>query len=238
MLRIRPAGIVLIFLVALTSLMSQRLVADVMTFTSRSAFNVAAAASAYSVKTVNFDSVSAPYVIADGVTFDSLTFSYAFSGSANLQISNVFSTTSGANFLGTDDGSSLLQDGDSFSVSFAPRSAVGLYVISADTLVDGDLRLTVGSDSASLNAAAVQQTLPDSSKVYFLGLLNNGDTFSSATLSTHGGGGAFTFNVDDLLVASATVPEPTVVLPVAVSLAYAAWRQRRQRRKTISNHSS
>lgn len=231
MLRTRCA---LISVVLLVFFIPQKVDGDVFTYTSRSAFDVALAASGYSSHSVGFDSVATPYVVADGIAFDGLTFNYSFSGDVQLQISDFFATTSGPNSLGTDDGSATLQDGDSFSISFAARSAVGLYLITADSLVNGDLQLTVGSDAALLDASAVQQTLPDNAKVYFLGLLNNSDTFSLATLTTHGGGGAFTFNVDDVVLASATVPEPAFILPVTASLLLATRHCRRWRRQRTS----
>jgi hypothetical protein len=124
-----------------------------------------------------------------------------------LTVENVFVTTSGSKYLGTDDGG-LLQDGDDLEFSFSARSGFGLYIISADELLDGDFELTSGLFTATLSAIDIQDTLSDGSNVWFLGLGSiDGSTLTSAILTTHGGGGAFLYNVDDVVTTAAAVPE-------------------------------
>jgi hypothetical protein len=186
----------------------------IIAYTDRTAFDAALGGLGYTPSTLNFDSETAGSLIASGSSVGDTTFTYNFGG-PQLLISDVYATTSGANFLGTDDGNAALQDGDDFAMSFAARSAVGMYLISADPLFDGDIQLTTGTSTASLVAANIQQTLFDGSNVFFLGLIDNSSTFTSAALSTHGPGGAFLYNVDDIVLASAAVPEPSSVVALA-----------------------
>ena len=72
-------------------------------------------------------------------------------------------------------------------------------------LFDGDLGLTAGGTTAFLDVGAVEQTLPDGALVFFLGVIDPAASFGSASLDGFGGGGAFTYNVDDIVTA---VPEP------------------------------
>lgn len=213
--------------------------AAVITYTDRSVFDAAIISNGYVSQTLDFDSETAGTLIPSTTSVSGITFNYNF-GSAQLLISDQYNTTSGTNFLGTDDGSDLLQDGDDFSLSFSARTAIGLYVISIDSLVDGDFTLTVGATTASLNTANLQQTLPDTSKVYFLGLIDDSSSFTSALLETHGGGGAFTYNVDDIITASsAAVPEPaSVFLMASVAFGFGVRKWRRSRQESAKDHRS
>ncbi len=170
-------------------------------YTDRTAFDtgVAALPAGTVVSTLNFDSLAAGTLIASGSGAGGITFTYGFGG-VSLNVGAGYSTTSGANFLGTDDGD-ILQDGDDFNLFFAPKHAIGMYFISADTLFDGDITLAGGGGSASLLVADLQQTLSDGSSVFFLGLVDAAATFTSADVTTHGGGGAFLYNVDDIVTA-------------------------------------
>ena len=51
----------------------------------------------------------------------------------------------------------------------------------------------------------MEQTLPDGGVVYFLGLIDTTASFTSASVSTIGGG-FFFYNVDD--ITTAVIPEP------------------------------
>jgi hypothetical protein len=66
-----------------------------------------------------------------------------------------FATNSAANFLGTDDGD-LFQSGDDFAISFAASNAIGMHVITVDPLLDDDIFVTVGRESAALIVADLQ----------------------------------------------------------------------------------
>ncbi len=169
---------------------------------------------------LDFDGLTASTVIADGDTVDGITFNYNFGG-VQMLVTNVFDTTSSPNFLGTDD-ADLFLDGDDFSISFSAANAVGMSFITADPLFDGDIVLSAGGTSVSLSAADVQQTLPDGSNVYFLGIIDDMNTFTTASITTIGGG-FFFYNVDDITIAQQTqqtqqVPEPGILLLFAIGM--------------------
>ena len=175
--------------------------------------------------TASFDGLASGEVIASGDSADGISFTYAFAGGAELVITDgsafggggPFATTSAPNFLGTTDFDVLL-DGDDLVLGFSSASAIGLFIITAEapgeTLFDDDIRLTAAGATAFLEVDAIEQTLPDGI-VYFLGVIDPAATFSSASLDTFGGGGAFAYNVDDVVTA---VPEPGTGLMFALGL--------------------
>ena len=175
--------------------------------------------------TASFDGLSSGDAIASGDSADGITFSYAFGDGVQLIVTDgtaaggggPFATTSAPNFLGTTDLDVLL-DGDDLALGFSGASAIGLFIITAEvpgtTLFDGDLGLAAAGITAFLDVDAVEQTLPDGI-VYFLGVIDPAASFSSASLDSFGGGGAFAFNVDDVVTA---VPEPGTALMVALGL--------------------
>jgi hypothetical protein len=154
--------------------------------------------------TLNFDSATADSLIPSASALDGITFGYALDG-VQLKVSTSgggYSTTSGAQFLGSDD-AHILQDGDALTLSFAAIHAIGLYVISNDVLEDNDISLTAGGATASLLKSATQGTpLGDGSIVYFLGVIDDQAPITTATLTT-AGNTAFLFNVDDIVTAVA-----------------------------------
>ena len=174
--------------------------AGVTTYTDQSAFTSALPAGATLTGT-DFDSLTAGTTILDGDTVDGITFNYTFTG-ATMKVSTGYLTTSMPNFLGTND-VDIFQDGDDFMLGFAPQNAIGMYFITADTMADDDISLTFGSTTVSLVAADIQEILLDGSKVYFLGIINTGNTFSAALVTTVAGG-LFLYNVDDIVLAGPT----------------------------------
>jgi len=192
------------------------------TYTSSAAFLLALPGAA---TTASFDGLSSGYAIASGGSADGITFTYAFPGGEGLIVTDgtaaggggPFSTTSSPNFLGTTDFDVLL-DGDDLAFGFSSANAIGLFIITAEvpgtTLFDGDLGLAAAGATALLDVDAVEQTLSDGI-VFFLGVIDPAATFSSASLDTFGGGGAFAYNVDDVVTA---VPEPGTALMVALGL--------------------
>ncbi|MBK7952433.1 MAG: hypothetical protein IPK00_27680 [Deltaproteobacteria bacterium] len=190
--------------------------------------------------TARFDALASGDTIASGASTEGLTFHYDFGGVGLIatdgtaaDAGGAFDTTSAPNFLGTND-LDVLVDGDDLVLDFAPMRALGLFVVSAETpgvsLFDGDIRLAVGGATASLDIDDVQATLADGSRVYFLGVIDPAATFDSASLGTFGGGGAFAFNVDDVVTA---VPEPGFVETLIAGGIVLSRTSRRRRRRSI-----
>ena len=150
---------------------------------------------------LDFDHMPAGTTIADAATAEGITFSYDFDGLA-MKVAHLYATTSSPNFLGTGDGG-MFHDGDNFMLKFAPGTAVGLFFISADPLVDGDITVFANGVTAKLAADQVQETLPDGSRVYFLGVVDAESPFSEARVEALAGG-FFLYNVDDIITAPVT----------------------------------
>ncbi|MFC1602007.1 PEP-CTERM sorting domain-containing protein [Pseudomonadota bacterium] len=163
--------------------------------------------------TLDFDGLLDGQIIADGESVAGITFHYDFGG-VQMMASNIFDTTSPRNFLGTDDGDVFL-DGDSFGLSFSATHAIGMYFLAADEMEDDDIRLIASTATASLIKAAVQQTLADGSDVYFLGIIDDVNTFQNASVITPVGGGHFFYNIDDITV---SVPEPGTTMLILIGM--------------------
>jgi PEP-CTERM motif len=176
-----------------------------MAFTDHAAFQAAAPGA---LSTLDFDALSAGTIISSGGTVGGITFTYDFGG-VQMMVSDVFSTTSPSNFLGTDD-ADIFQDGDDFGLSFAPTNALGMFFLSADFLFDGDISFLAGGVTASLEESAVEQILPDGSHAYFLGVVDTATAFTSAAIVANGGPGGpfFFYNVDDISIGVPQIPEP------------------------------
>lgn len=186
------------------------------------------------------DPASAGAVYADGGSWSgaglpAVTLRYASTGndlaSSGVQLVQASGamTTSGAGYLGTDDGG-LLQSGDDFDLVFdaAPAGgqavrwrAVGLYVISADPLQDGDIWLEAGGATVWLDADAPEPFNLADGTVYFLGLFDQGTGFDALRLRSICCG-AFLFNVDDVVMVAETaghgVPLPGTAPLVVLAL--------------------
>ncbi|AMK75619.1 hypothetical protein A1342_14405 [Methylomonas methanica] len=163
---------------------------------------------------MNFDSNAAGSLIAEGGTLGGITFNYPTLASfgVTMQIVTGSPTTSSPNFLGTDDGG-LFQAGDGFSLSFAASHAIGMFFISADPIFDDDIGLTVNSTTASLMVSDAI-ALDAVNNAYFLGIVDDTNTFNSVEVSSLSCGGCFLYNVDDIITAttsSNSVPTPSVI---------------------------
>jgi hypothetical protein len=211
--------------------------AALITFTDRALFEAALPAP---FTTLTFDSLAAGTLIGEGETVEGIAFDYDLftSFGISMQVLDDFDTTSAPNYLGTDDGG-VFQDGDGFGLSFAPSFGIGLTLISADNLFDDDLVLAAAGASVGLNASAVQQTLPDGSSAFFLGIIDDTNPFGSASLTADGGPGGpfFLYNVDDITTAPAAanvVPEPASLLLLGMGTVglMAAGAPRRRRATT------
>ncbi len=162
---------------------------------------------------IDFDSATADTSIANGGLFEGLTFQYdVLAGfGVNLQIVDDYDTTSPGNALGTDDGG-VLQQADDLEVSSAdPMNAIGLSLILSDIAFDNEIMLTANGVSVGLDSAIVS-TLADGGLVYFLGLIDLEEAFTSFSLTTSHCGvdcGYFLFNIDD--ITTAQVAEPSTL---------------------------
>lgn len=192
-----------------------------------------------SASVARFDALPSGHVIASGSAANGITFDHALGGVDLIVTPGALTgsgaslpTTSAPHFLGTSD-LDLLLDGDDLDLGFAASNAIGLFIITAETpgvsLFDGDIRLAAGGAVATLDVDAVQATLADGSRVYFLGMIDAGSTFAGANLGTFGAGGEFAFNVDDVVT---SLPEPGFVGATAAGLlALSAFRLRRSSTK-------
>jgi len=192
------------------------------TFTDRTQFLSALPGPATALE---FENTPAETAIPDGSALEGITFDYDYGG-VNLLVSDAYVTTSTDRFLGTDD-VDVLQDGDDFFLSFPPSYAIGIALLTADNLEDDDIRLDAAGASATIVAADLIDSLPPTTNVYFLGIVDPVAPFTSATISTVGGG-FFLFNVDDIV----TVPEPTLRQTLPAALVWlGVWRMARRRER-------
>lgn len=174
--------------------------AEPLTFSNRAEFT---AALPNQPQVLNFDQMPAGTTIADAATAGGITFSYDFEGLA-MKVVHLYATTSSPNFLGTVDGG-MFHDGDDFRLRFKPGSGIGLFFISADPLIDGDIKIRAGGATASLVAEKIHETLPDGSRVYFLGIVDTEKAITEAYVEALPGG-FFLYNVDDIVTAPLEAP--------------------------------
>jgi hypothetical protein len=191
--------------------------ANVTGYTNQSDFNTAVSSGFNPLSVTNFDSLTTGTIIPSGGSVNGITFNYSIGGGAyQLQVGSTFDTTSSPNYLGTTGDDAFLS-GDQFTLNFAsPVQAVGLFVISGGNDLAGDYTLSVsgGSVPSSGSTDSTYGTLGDGGNVYFLGLVDSTQTFTSATFSSLGGLG-IPFNIDDISTTTAaaqqggggTVPE-------------------------------
>ncbi len=116
----------------------------------------------------------------------------------------------------------MFHDGDNFMLSFPRGHGIGLFFISADPLLDGDISVTVGSVTAELIAENIHATLADGSRVYFVGIIDAQTAMTSAHIEALEGG-FFLYNVDDIITAPvsetlAADSDPDNPLQIAVKL--------------------
>jgi hypothetical protein len=165
---------------------------------------------------LDFDGMAGGTLIPSGTAFGGITFAYDF-GDISMAVTDgdqfggvgPFATTSGRNFLSTDS-SDLLLDNDDFNMHFTASSAIGLFVITAETpgvsLFDEDIHLTAGGTTALLDVDAVQQILSDGSLVFFLGLIDHSAAFTVAGLSTPNSSESFVYDIDDITTTAIPLP--------------------------------
>lgn len=227
--------------------------AAALSFTDASAFH--AAVSGVTTGTLDFEGIAADALLSGagltqtvggtsvGVTFPA-SVPDVFGGSAlDLQVNGL--TSPGSHVLGTDDPGNFDQfiGGTTLSIAFTtPVPAFGLTIISVDTpgvtILDGDLELTAGDETASLLVA--DRILLGSANLtgggiqdvhaYFLGV-TAATPFATASLGPGTGlpDGAIFYWLDDFAVA---VPESTTALLLGAGVVALAIRRPRLSRRT------
>lgn len=177
-------------------------------FTDQAAFLGALPGAA---NTLDFDSLAAGTTIASGSAVGDITFNYDFGG-VSMAITDgdrfgaggPFDTTSGSNFLGTDD-LDIFQGNDLFSMSFGPVNALGMFFITADEIFDDEIVLNAAGTSVGLLVADAAATLADGGVPFFLGIIDTDNTFTEASISTLNGD-FFLYNVDDITTSVVPIP--------------------------------
>jgi hypothetical protein len=198
-------------------------------YTTQASFDSAVSSGFMPLSVANFDGMASGTLVPNGTFVGAgVTLSYAPDGGGPFEMDVIsgLPTTSLPNYLGsTTTGGPTSEfdafgNGDQMTMTFAnPEQAVGLFIITAGPNFPGDFTLSVSQGTGTISGIvdpSFASLLPDSS-VFFLGLVDTtaGDTFTTATLSSlqdaNVGPGAFVFNIDDIVSASAastgTVPE-------------------------------
>ena len=170
--------------------------AAIITYTDEASFLAALPGPA---STLNFDSTAAGTLIPTGNSLDGVTFTYSISG-LDMKVVNVFDTTTPTNYFGLDDlgNYDLLIAGDTFTITFDnPVSAFGIYFISGDPLVAGDIILATPVGTAS-NSATIDRSMPDGGVAYYIGLISE-QSFTSVDIQfSPDAVETFLYDVDDI----------------------------------------
>lgn len=179
------------------------------------------------VRTETYESTPSGMVLTNPGTLDGITYTFHPVNAGDLLMvdsiaTNGFVTTSGTNFLGTNVSGNFdqIEGGDTIDLAFARSFAVGLYFVTGDTLMAGDIRLVTPLGTAT-NSVTPDQLLAGGTRAYYVGLVSQGSGLFSEASIQYGPGttGAFFYNADDLSIAS--VPEPASITLVLVALATA-----------------
>jgi len=218
----RKQGLSYISIVLLLSLYALR--SDAIGITEKSAFlnNLSG-----SIGVLDFDNLTHGTILSGtipvinggaGIIFPALVtdwqnFSHQLQVVTNSNDNNP--TTSDQNSLGTDDRDNYntIIGGTVLNLGFTnPIKALGLSFITPDLVFDDDIRLVAGGDAASLminDKTFIGSFGGIDYYAYFLGLVGN-INFSSASIQYGPDvlGGPFLFNIDDIIIATVSMPEP------------------------------
>jgi len=202
--------------------------ATVMTFTSSAAFTAAAAGIPLTVE--NYSTGVAGETIANGGTFDGLTYTFAAGPSGTLLggiITNQFNSFSGLSLGGSQSGGQqFFFGGDSVTVTFpSPINAIGAFF--NVNMNSGNYVLAISAGSVSTGSATYDTPLPLT--FVFDGLIST-TPFTSATFSsTNTSLGSFNIPEIQFGAAAPAVPEPSslTLLCTALAAGSAMWWRRR-----------
>jgi hypothetical protein len=168
------------------------------------------------VTTVDFEALAPGALLPSGSAVDGITLSYDLFGETAV-VTDAFSAVSSTNMLGLDNADLAFFDGDAIAFSFSGSSSFGLFVVTSDPALEGEILLSAGGGETIANAADPFAILADGGLAYFLGL-TSATTFSSASLGFLDDGEVnFVYNVDDIRV-GAPVPEPSAALVFGLGL--------------------
>jgi hypothetical protein len=182
--------------------------ASIVPFTESSPFLAALPGAA---NTVDFEELSPGTLIPSGSSVEGVTFTYDFGGES-LKATDAFDTTSAPHSLGLTGADSALLDRDELQLVFAaPIIAFGLFVITSDPALAGEIQV-VTAEGVAQNSATAEKVLADTGRAYFIGLISS-VPFSTVTLDFTDDGKHFSYLVDDVVSA---VPEPDWLLGVVV----------------------
>lgn len=193
--------------------------ASTVSYTTLSSFNLATTG----VSVEDFEGATLGQLTpGDGTTVGtvgSLSFTANVAGGYGFDVTNIFPTTSGTQYLGSGYLDGTLASQDNFTVTLPSSTAFGLYILVGGPLAAGDFTLSVAGGSAVSSATAEPTSVP---YVYFLGLTSD-TAFTSATLQVTSPGGAGDgpyWNVDDVRwgTANGTTPPPAVPEPASLVL--------------------
>ena len=156
----------------------------------------------------SFDGFAAGTLLPSGSAVGAFTLSYSLSG-LTAKVTDAYSTTSGSNSLGLSGGDEAFLDGDALDLVFSDSlTAIGLYFITSDSALAGEIQLVTAEGTAG-NSATPASVLGDGGIAYFVGLTST-VPFSTAQIRFQDDGEVnFAFNVDDIQF---TVPEPTTLV--------------------------
>jgi hypothetical protein len=204
-------------------------------FTDPGSFFTAASALGGFTVTVSFEDLSVGTTIPSGGTAGGITFTSSIG--LDMIVSSGFTTTSGVNYLGIDDGADeVFLALDHWEMAFAaPLQALGLYFISSDPLFADDIRLVTSAGTAQ-NAGIENEVLADGGLAYFVGVVSS-TPFPNAEIRYGPGvtGTNFVYTVDDISTVAgvAAIPEPSgfVLAASVVGLTWQLLRRAARRRR-------
>lgn len=201
-------------------------IASVITFTDQQAFFVALDGSGMTRTTENFEAETVGSSIPNGTGIDKIKFNYDIFGEL-MGVTDIYSTTSGLQSLGLINYDNSFYDGDGFEIQLdEPISALGMYFITSDPVIDNEIQLSTNAGDAYI-ASGTEEILADGSFAYFLGLKSD-TTFSTASIGFLDNGIHFAYNVDDITTARSEVPEPSSLLLMLTGVLGLVARTRRK----------